>query len=218
MRSVVLTHCCRRRTTILEQALHGTCPMFLRNILHPPAGWLVQEARFIILEQAFLEALQAGRPAAALACLREQLAPLGVNHERLHQLAACLMNGGASTAGGLPALPNSGSEQEAGSPETAAAGQGAPGEAGAAALSASRHAVLRRLQASSRRVLPGCLCIAAAPAAPALCSPSRCPAHRQTWMCACLPCSEQQTPRNTHPSLPTHLPTAGSHPARPDAS
>ncbi|EFN59046.1 hypothetical protein CHLNCDRAFT_7805, partial [Chlorella variabilis] len=55
-------------------------------------------AKFIILEQAFLEALHAGDSAAALACLREQLAPLGVNPERLHQLAACLMCGAGPAA------------------------------------------------------------------------------------------------------------------------
>lgn len=58
----------------------------------------MQEAKFIILEQAFLEALHAGDSAAALACLREQLAPLGVNPERLHQLAACLMCGAGPAA------------------------------------------------------------------------------------------------------------------------
>lgn len=53
----------------------------------------LQEAQFLILEQAFLEALQAGNSSAALSCLRDQLTPLGVHPHRLHRLAACLMSG-----------------------------------------------------------------------------------------------------------------------------
>jgi hypothetical protein len=54
-------------------------------------GDALQQAQFIIHEQAFLEALQRDDSAAALQCLREQLARLGVNPGRLHELAGCLL-------------------------------------------------------------------------------------------------------------------------------
>ena len=99
-----------------------------------------QEAKFIILEQAFLEALQRRDSAAALACLREQLAPLGVHPERLHRLASRLMGG--SDGGGelLAATAADGSSSDSES------GGGDAATDGAAALAASRPAVLRRLQ------------------------------------------------------------------------
>lgn len=91
----------------------------------------------MILEQAFLEALQAGQAGTALACLRDQLAPLGVNPARLHQLAACIMGSGGGDSGGLALLDSSGSDSE-GELE---------GEVGAGAAAAARRRVLRRLQA-----------------------------------------------------------------------
>jgi hypothetical protein len=84
-----------------------------------------QEAKFIILEQAFLEAVNRGDSAAALTCLREQLAPLGADRERLHQLAACLMGGGGAAAAELGSVP-------------------------AVGTSEARHEVLQRLQASGQ--------------------------------------------------------------------
>ena len=56
---------------------------------------------------------------------REQLAPLGADRERLHQLAACLMGGGDAAAAELGSVP-------------------------AVGTSEARHEVLQRLQASGQ--------------------------------------------------------------------
>ncbi len=108
-----------------------------------------QEAKFVILEQAFLEALQAGQSAAALACLRDQLAPLGVNPARLHRLAACLM-GGSSAVAALRAFPGSGSSSSDSELEEEEELQQRRRHSGAALDTvAQRHRVLRKLQVGS---------------------------------------------------------------------
>ncbi len=96
----------------------------------------MQEAKFVILEQAYTEALRAGDSAAALACLREQLAPLGVHPERLHMLAARLM--GSECGSGKHDGGGSGGS-------SAAAEERAEGDA---PVAEARRRVLRRLQAS----------------------------------------------------------------------
>ena len=40
-----------------------------------------------VLQQKYLEALEEGQLGAALACLRNEMAPLGVNTAQLHSLA-----------------------------------------------------------------------------------------------------------------------------------
>ena len=106
----------------------------------------MQEAKFLILEQAFLEALQAGQPAAALTCLREQLAPLGVNPARLHRLAACLMGGGSIVADVL-AFPGNGSSSSSSEEEEEQQQQRLRHRGGDALDTvAQRHRVLRKLQ------------------------------------------------------------------------
>ncbi|KAL4432403.1 hypothetical protein ABPG77_001702 [Micractinium sp. CCAP 211/92] len=95
----------------------------------------LQEAKFVILEQAYTEALRAGDSAAALACLREQLAPLGVHPERLHMLAARLM--GSECGSGKHDSGGSGGS-------SAAAEERADGDA---PVAEARRRVLRRLQA-----------------------------------------------------------------------
>lgn len=127
--------------------------------LELPSEQALQEARFIILEQAFLEALQAGQPGAALACLREQLAPLAVNHARLHQLAAALMGGGAGAAQLLAAAAADGGSAD---------GEGSAAAGSVEALAASRHVVLRRLQVPRRDEGP-CLCLPCADATWGVC-------------------------------------------------
>lgn len=83
----------------------------------------LKAAKFIILEQAFLEAVELGDTPAAIRLLRGELAPLGVNPERLHELAACLLCRGREEVRRLAGGPPAASCEEA------------------------RQAVLRRLQA-----------------------------------------------------------------------
>lgn len=110
------------------------------------ASALLQEAKFLILEQAFLEALQAGQGPAALALLREQLAPLGVNPARLHRLAACLMGGGSPVAQVL-AFPGSGSSSDSEEEEEEPLEPRRRRHDGAAVdMVAQRRSVLRKLQ------------------------------------------------------------------------
>ncbi len=47
--------------------------------------------RFLILEQKYLENLEDGKILDALKCLRDELAPLKYNIERLHELSSFLM-------------------------------------------------------------------------------------------------------------------------------
>lgn len=47
--------------------------------------------RFLILEQKYLEFLEDGKILEALKCLRDELAPLKYNTERLHELSSFLM-------------------------------------------------------------------------------------------------------------------------------
>ena len=47
--------------------------------------------RFLILEQKYLENLEDGKILDALKCLRDELAPLKHNIERLHELSSFLM-------------------------------------------------------------------------------------------------------------------------------
>jgi len=47
--------------------------------------------RFLILEQKYLECLEDGKIIDALRCLRDELAPLRFNTDRLHELSSFLM-------------------------------------------------------------------------------------------------------------------------------
>eukprot|EP00983_Pelagomonas_calceolata_P098429 1158347-Pelagomonas_calceolata.AAC.3 len=47
--------------------------------------------RFLVLQQKYLEALEAGDSEGALTCLRMELAPLGVHQLQLHCLAGLLL-------------------------------------------------------------------------------------------------------------------------------
>ncbi|KAK9865403.1 hypothetical protein WJX84_007229 [Apatococcus fuscideae] len=49
------------------------------------------KAKFLLLEQKYLEAIQARELTTAVKCLRSELAPLKLEPERLHQLAACIL-------------------------------------------------------------------------------------------------------------------------------
>lgn len=51
----------------------------------------VTHMRFLILEQKYLENLEDGKILDALKCLRDELAPLKYNIERLHELSSFLM-------------------------------------------------------------------------------------------------------------------------------
>lgn len=117
---------------------HARQATFNRPAFRSPAcASCQQEAHFLIQEQAYLEALQAGDTASALACLRQRLAPLSLHSERLHQLAACLM-GGAAGAAAAAQLVGGGWQD------------GPPSQG-------PRHAVLRRLQVRlQRRRGPAC--------------------------------------------------------------
>lgn len=107
------------------------------SLLDMHGSHTLQEAKFTILEQAYTEALQAGDSAAALACLREQLAPLGVHPERLHLLAASLMGSRHSS-----------SNHSRGGSRAPAAGDTEEGAGGGdAPVADARRRVLRRLQA-----------------------------------------------------------------------
>lgn len=48
---------------------------------------LVQEAKFLISQQKYLELLEAGKTGAALTILRQELAPLNVDPDQLHSLS-----------------------------------------------------------------------------------------------------------------------------------
>ncbi|UPR04175.1 WD40 repeat domain-containing protein [Chloropicon primus] len=50
----------------------------------------VQKAKFLILEQKYLECLSSGDVQQALQCLREEITPLGINMPRLHELASLM--------------------------------------------------------------------------------------------------------------------------------
>ena len=47
--------------------------------------------KFLILEQKYLECLEDGKILDALKCLRDELAPLKYNIDRLHELSSFLM-------------------------------------------------------------------------------------------------------------------------------
>jgi WD repeat-containing protein 26 len=47
--------------------------------------------KFLILEQKYLECLEDGKVFEALKCLRDELAPLKFNTDRLHELSCFLM-------------------------------------------------------------------------------------------------------------------------------
>lgn len=49
-----------------------------------------RKAKFLVLEQKYLEILQAGDIQGALECLREELTPLQINTKRLHELASLM--------------------------------------------------------------------------------------------------------------------------------
>jgi WD40 repeat protein len=50
----------------------------------------VQKAKFLVLEQKYLECLSLGDVQKALHCLREEITPLGINMQRLHELASLM--------------------------------------------------------------------------------------------------------------------------------
>ncbi|KAK9838625.1 hypothetical protein WJX74_000090 [Apatococcus lobatus] len=51
----------------------------------------LSRAKFLLLEQKYLEAIQARDLTTAVKCLRSELAPLKLEPNRLHQLAACIL-------------------------------------------------------------------------------------------------------------------------------
>ena len=50
----------------------------------------VKRAKFLVLEQKYLESLSSGNVMDALLCLREEITPLEINMERLHELASLM--------------------------------------------------------------------------------------------------------------------------------
>ncbi|KAK9828799.1 hypothetical protein WJX72_002132 [[Myrmecia] bisecta] len=52
---------------------------------------VLRQARFLILQQKYLEAIQAGDLSLALQCLRKEVAPLRAKDTDLHSLAGCLL-------------------------------------------------------------------------------------------------------------------------------
>ena len=154
------------------------------------ASALLQEAKFLILEQAFLEALQAGQGTAALALLREQLAPLGVNPARLHRLAACLM-GGRSPVAQVLAFPGSGSSSDSEEEEEEELKEQRLRRHDGAVVDmvAQRHRVLRKLQVG--RAGPGMHGSAGTERlVAALCTSCNCaPSCAQLWSAALMRCA-----------------------------
>eukprot|EP00873_Tetraselmis_striata_P019642 jgi/Tetstr1/439906/TSEL_028313.t1 len=59
------------------------------------------QARFLLLQQKFLQLVCDKCHTAALCCLRQELAPLRVNTDALHTLASCLMHASAGAAHGM---------------------------------------------------------------------------------------------------------------------
>ncbi|GAX81284.1 hypothetical protein CEUSTIGMA_g8716.t1 [Chlamydomonas eustigma] len=53
---------------------------------------VLRDAKFLVLQQKYVEALEAGDTSVAIACLRKEMSPLGVNPNQLHRLAALLMH------------------------------------------------------------------------------------------------------------------------------
>jgi hypothetical protein len=49
---------------------------------------VLRQTRFSVLEQQYLESLEADDVKGALACLRTQMSPLHVDQQRLHHLAS----------------------------------------------------------------------------------------------------------------------------------
>ncbi len=47
----------------------------------------VRQARFLIIQQKYFEAVEAGNVSVALRCLRKELAPLNINEPQLRKLA-----------------------------------------------------------------------------------------------------------------------------------
>ncbi|XP_059633289.1 WD repeat-containing protein 26 homolog [Cornus florida] len=67
---------------------------------------IVKSASFLILEQKFLELLTEERIMDALGTLRDEIVPLSVNLERVHELAACVILSSQHTGLGLSSQDN----------------------------------------------------------------------------------------------------------------
>lgn len=110
----------------------------------------VQRAKFLVLEQKYLECLSTGNVQQALHCLREEITPLGINMQRLHELASLMRcrtwqdlvkskAWGAQNQSGAPGAP---SAHQNGSPPSSSGIQEASLQEGAALVdtgSLGRH-------------------------------------------------------------------------------
>lgn len=56
-----------------------------------PDNKIVKSASFLILEQKFFELLDGKDDLGALKTLREEIAPLGINADRVHELSVCMV-------------------------------------------------------------------------------------------------------------------------------
>lgn len=59
-------------------------------LILPMRSMCVRQARFLIIQQKYIEAVEAGDILVALRCLRKELAPLNINEPQLRKLAGML--------------------------------------------------------------------------------------------------------------------------------